>query len=146
MSLRKADVDLQAGVVRIAKGKTKAAVRTLRLTTEARAILEAQMMTDGPWVFPSDRRPGRHITKLNCPHDRVCEKTKLSFVLYDLRHTFATRMSAAGVDAFALAAILGHATTRVLTRYVHPTQAHQDRAMQVYDELNSRKLKEGRRM
>lgn len=142
IGLAKADVDLQRGVVHVRRGKTKAATRTLRLTTESLKILAAQMATAGPWVFPSPRKPGAHITKLNGPHDRVCQRIGLEFVLYDLRHTFATRLAEAGVDGFAIAAILGHSSTRVLSRYIHPTQAHQDAAMTLFDQANeSRRLR-----
>ncbi|HLG97236.1 MAG TPA: site-specific integrase [Bryobacteraceae bacterium] len=133
LELRKDHVDLIGGVLVIAHGKTNAARRTLRLTAESKTILARRMSSDGRWVFPSQRRSGDHITKLNGPHNRVCEATGLSFVLYDLRHTFATRLAQAGVDAFTIAAILGHSSTRVLHRYIHPTQAHQDAAMTLYD-------------
>jgi integrase len=133
LSLRKDRVDLIAGVLVVAHGKTTAARRTLRLTAESKTILGRRMGSDGLWVFPSPRRSREHLTKLNGPHDRICEATGLSFVLYDLRHTFATRLAQAGVDAFTIAAILGHSSTRVLNRYIHPTQAHQDAAMTRYE-------------
>jgi len=139
VSLAKADVDVERGVLHVRRGKTKAATRTLTLTTEARRILAAQMDSPGPWIFPSPRKPGAHITKLNCPHDRVCRRIGIPFVLYDLRHTFATRLAQAGVDGFAIAAILGHSSTRVLSRYIHPTQAHQDAAMAILDRINERR-------
>ena len=133
LTLRKDQIDVVAGVLAVVRGKTKAARRKLRLTTESRGILARRMATSSPWVFPSTRRPGQHITKLNGPHDRICAATKLSFVLYDLRHTFATRLAQAGVDSFTIAAILGHNSTRVLNRYIHPTQEHQDAAMRLYE-------------
>jgi len=137
--LRKSDIDIERGTLQIRGGKSAAAKRTLKLTHESLSILAGQMSTLGPWVFPSPGNPERHITKLNCPHDRVCRRIGFGFVLYDLRHTFATRIAAAGVDAFALAAILGHGSTRILTRYVHPTQAHQDAAMALYDARNEQR-------
>jgi integrase len=169
LRLRKEDVDLERGVLHVRFGKTRAARRTLRLTHEAQAILASQMGSAGPWVFPSQKRPGAHITKLNCPHDRVLEKLNpclacgrpsgahrtskcasfrgaekpLLFVLYDLRHTFATRMVEAGIDLVALKDILGHSDIRVTMRYVHPSQAHQDKAMEVYDRLNEERRASG---
>jgi integrase len=91
--------------------------------------------------YSSNKKPGRPITKLNGPHDRICDKIGIQFVLYDLRHTFATRMIEAGVGEFALAAILGHSSTRVLYRYVHPTQQYQNAAMTAYDALNEAREK-----
>jgi integrase len=63
---------------------------------------------------------------------------KLFFRLYDLRHSFATRLAEAKPDPFAIAAILGHASTRVLWRCIHPTQAHQDAAMRAIDKQNEK--------
>lgn len=132
LSLRKADVNLSFNVVAVRKGKTPAAKRTLLLLPESAAILAGQMKTPGPWVFPQRQDPTKHVVAIQPAHDRVIAKIKGSWVLYDFRHTFATRMAEAGVDDFALAAILGHNSTRILARYVHPTQRHQNAAMEIY--------------
>ena len=142
ISLRKTDVSLEAGTLSVRDGKTRAARRRLKLTPESRAILDKRMDSAGPWVFPSTKIPGRHITKLNCPHDRVLRKTGLNFVLYDLRHTFGTRMVEAGVDLATLKSIMGHTDIRVTQRYVHPSQAHQDQAMDIYISERARRAKE----
>lgn len=136
MRAQKEDLDIDRGVLHIRSGKTSAARRTIKLTTEALGILARRQSTLGPWLFPSPRGPERHIKKLNCTHDRACEKTGIQFVLYDLRHTFATRMIEAGIDLATLKDILGHTDIRTTMRYVHPTQARQDDAMAIYDKLN----------
>lgn len=141
MRARKEDVDLDRGLIHIRHGKTQASARTLKLTAESLKIVAKRMTTLGPWLFPSKRNTGRHITKLNGTHDRALLKAKLSFVLYDLRHTFATRMVEAGIDLATLKDILGHADIRVTMRYVHPTQARQFAAMEVYSKLNEDRQK-----
>jgi len=93
---------------------------------EVLEILADRLKTDGPWLFPSERYPGNHITKLNNSHDRVCREAGVSFVLYDLRHTFGTRQGTElKTDPFTLAAIMGHANLRTIMRYVHPDQPQQ---------------------
>ena len=138
--LRKDDVDLERGQASIREGKSPAARRTLDLTSESRQILARRMCGNSPWIFPSPRSPGQHITRLNGAHDRLCRKAlkdgvSLRFVLYDLRHTFATRLAQAGVDLATVAAILGHNSIRIVQRYVHPTAEHKRSAMLKYDQM-----------
>jgi integrase len=58
---------------------------------------------------------------------------KEHFKLYDLRHTFATRSVAAGVDLPTLSAILGHANITMTMRYVHPADAQKKLAVQRFE-------------
>lgn len=139
LALRKEHVDLEAGTIFIAGGKSRAARRVLHCTARSLEILGARMQTAGPWIFPSERRPGRHVTRLNSTHDRVCVEAGVSFVLYDLRHTWATRMIAAGTDVPTVAAIMGHSGLRTIYRYVHPTAESQKRAMERFQAAQARR-------
>jgi len=49
----------------------------------------------------------------------------MAFVLYDFRHTFATRAAEAGMPVATLASILGHGDLRSVTKYVHVRQEAQ---------------------
>jgi len=118
----------------VRSGKSAAARRTLDLTPESRKILARRLAGESTWIFPARRKVGQHISRLNNCHDRACVKGGLSFCLYDLRHTFATRMAEAGVDLATLAAILGHGSIRIVQRYVHPTAEHKRAAMAKYAE------------
>lgn len=143
MVLKKQHVNIGKHQMLIVAGKTKAARRTLNLTDESVAILRPRLDSgDTDWVFPSDRKPGRPISKLQAPHDRVCRESEVSFVLYDLRHTFATRMVESGASLPTLAAILGHSNLRTISRYVHPSAESQREAMEKFDAAqNRRKLR-----
>ena len=139
-SLGKVDVNLDRGQLHITCGKSSAARRILDLTSESRHILARRMTGDSPWVFPSPRSPGQHVARLNGAHDRLCKAasktgTPFAFVLYDFRHSFATRLAQAGIDLATLAAILGHSSIRIVQRYVHPTAEHKRSAMLRYDEI-----------
>ena len=136
IQLRKDAVDIEREVFRIVKGKSRSARRTLRMTAETREILSRRLDSDSPYIFPG-KFPGRHLVKLNGAHDKVIRRTGLSFVLYDLRHTFATRMAEAGMPLATLAAILGHSNLRSIMKYVHPSEADQHAAMLRYGTGNS---------
>jgi len=132
-NLLRADVDLEKGKFWVRKGKSRAARRELQLLPESRDILARRLSKpDSPWVFPSPKRAGQPITKLNGSHEKVLQATSLSFVLYDLRHTFATRAAERGMPLPLLAKILGHANMRSIEKYVHPTQPALDAAMLRY--------------
>lgn len=94
----------------------------------------------GPHIFPGR---GNSVQRVNGAHDRLLHRynhpvdgekpaLQLAFVLYDLRHTFATRMAEAGCPLPVLAAILGHANLRSIHRYVHVRPAVQQEAMLRY--------------
>jgi len=161
LSLPKSAVDLGRRVLQIGRGKSKAARRTLHLTDESMRILGRRLAGESKWVFPSPTRPGRHLLSVNTAHegalkrihDAACPKAIAArasegkepgcsdwracphtppIVIYDLRHTFATRMAEKGCDLATLAAILGHSSIRMVQKYVHVTNGHQREVMQVY--------------
>lgn len=53
---------------------------------------------------------------------------------HDLRHTAATRLVDGGVDAFTIAAILGH-STQMSARYTHATDKRKRRAVEAIERL-----------
>jgi len=134
---QEADVDLEASKLRIRHGKSKAAKRILRLMTESREILAQRLQRAGRWVFPSPKNPGKHIASHQRAHEAVLKETGLSFVLYDLRHTFATRAAEGGMQLATLAAILGHGNLRSVMKYVHISQEHMDREMMRLERISA---------
>ena len=55
---------------------------------------------EGNYVFPSEKHPDRPIASVPKGHNDAIRRAAIKphFVLYDLRHKFATRAVAAGVD------------------------------------------------
>jgi integrase len=136
LASRKIHFDSGAVTLRVPGGKSRAARRTLHLTSASLAILQRRAAIGGessPWLFPSDRNPGHHLTKLAGAHDRACIEAGVSFRIYDFRHTFATRAIESGIPVAVVAAILGHSGLRTIHRYVHPTNDAQKSAMQRVD-------------
>ncbi len=139
MAARVEDVDLEHGFWHIPKSKSAAGRRTLLLTSESRSILArriADQLNSGQpgslWIFPG-RKPGTHLLDIENAHLAILEATGLAFVLYDLRHTFATRFYEATRDVEALRKVLGHSNLRTIQKYVHVSQDHVDAAMKVFE-------------
>jgi integrase len=136
--LAKEDVDLGRGVIHVRMGKSLASKRMLDMTSESRKILERRMKGGSPWIFPSTRKPGSHIGRINSAHDSIVREAgkagiSIKFVPYDFQHTFATLAAEEGISLPTLAALLGHGSLRVLHKYVHPSAENKRAAMARYD-------------
>jgi len=135
--IRKENVHLDQGYLYNPYGKTKAAKRKVPLSETAIQILERhlQLKNDRRHIFcgRKSRKTGakdKPIQKVNNAHYATLDRCKVrDFRLYDLRHTWASRMAMAGVDLVTLAALLGHSKLAMVTRYAHPTEAHQFEAV-----------------
>jgi integrase len=115
------------GTLRVHHGKTAAARRTLPMTAKVRCILGARHVSAGSpalgWVFPAPSTSGHlNHSSLRKAHAKALESSKVApFLLYSLRHTFATRI-APHVDAWTLCKIMGWASLSVANRYIHPSE------------------------
>lgn len=149
MSLRCEEVHLHVEhpFLKITKGKTLAARRTLHLTPESYEILKRRKQENDTWIFPSHRKNGEHLVTLNTAHDTCIERAGLSarrFLIYDFRHAFATRMATeAECDLVTLKTLMGHSSLAMVLKYVHPNQESMRLAMQKYSKMNDAKIREG---
>lgn len=144
--LRKEDINLDEEYLMIGSGKTKAARRKIPLTERAARVLSARTNdTESDFVFSGGRAgkdSSKPIVKLNNAHNGARTRAKLrKFRLYDLRHTFASRLAMAGVDLVTLAALLGHSRVQMVMRYAHPVEEHKIDAIRKLEEYNQRKSK-----
>ncbi len=106
-------------------GKTRAAKRMIPMTDEVGQILKGRVAAaKGSYVFPSAKDSSKPIGCVRKAHDAAVARARINdhFRLYDLRHTYATRAVAAGVDLPTLAALLGHTKITMTMRYVHPAE------------------------
>jgi integrase len=127
---RREQVHLGEGYLFNPYGKTKAAKRKVPLSEAADMILRNRMQSiKGSYLFPG-RVEHAPIVKVNRAHTAAVKRSGVpTFRLYDLRHTWATRMVQSGVDLVTLAAMLGHSRIEMVLRYAHPTEEHQFAAM-----------------
>jgi len=74
-----------------------------------------------PYVFPSPRIPGMHITDYKKAWQKATKDAGLNGRrIYDLRSTFATRANECRASGLTVAHLLGHASTQILPTYVKP--------------------------
>jgi integrase len=135
--LRREKIHLEQGYIFNPYGKTKAGKRKIPLSDAALTVLSKRLeCAKGDYLFPGRIPAGAKpedagpIVKVNAAHTAAVERSKVAyFMLYDLRHTWATRMAQAGVDLVTLAAMLGHSKINMVMRYAHPTEEHQFAAL-----------------
>jgi integrase len=100
MAMRKDQVDLRYAVVRIPDSKTPNGVSGIPLTPFAVEAFRDQMSSSGlgPFLFPSELNSTGHQTTLRTVWHLTLRRAKVPhFRIYDLRATYATRLSAGGV-------------------------------------------------
>jgi integrase len=98
--LRKDQVDLQNAVVWIPDSKTPNGIAEVPLSSLAVEAFKAQMAIsgEGPFLFSSNRIPNRQQTTLKTVWRKTLRRAKIAYLrIYDLRSTYATRLSAGGV-------------------------------------------------
>lgn len=75
--------------------------------------------------------------------DRVCKRARLmeeKLSPHSLRHTFATRALAAGVDIYKVSKLLGHSSVLTTTGYLHMSPGDVNDAAEMVGRLTRREL------
>ncbi len=135
------DVSFQAaGYIRVREGKSRSARRAVPLTARVRAMLEyRRKAATSEWVF-AGKLPGRPALVSTFDHAHRRARARLGmdtgFVIHSLRHTFCTRLGAAGADAFDIQRMAGHHSIIVSQRYVHPAPERAQLAIARLDAMN----------
>ncbi|HIL58991.1 MAG TPA: hypothetical protein EYG39_13930 [Rhodothermales bacterium] len=144
-ALRWADVRLGERVVRVRGTKTAASVRSVPLAGEALRVLRQRGDRrrgegDGPVFTDGNGRPinaaGGKLTKRLKALGTAAGLSK-NVTAYGLRHSFGTRMAAAGVPLLDLAKIMGTSVQMIERHYGHYDPArgasHMDRVFGLED-------------
>jgi integrase len=120
MSMKKDQVDLLNAVVWIPESKTPNGVAEVPLTPLAVEAFRNQLALAGQseYLFPSDLNPTGHQVELKTVWSKTLRRAKVPyFRIYDLRSTYATRLSAGGVADEWVTQLLRQGDSQVFKRY-----------------------------
>ncbi len=118
--MKKEQVDLENAVVWIPDSKTPNGVAEVPLTDIAVGAFRDQVRVagPGPWLFPSDANPTGHQTTFKTAWAATLRRAKIPyFRIYDLRSTYATRLSAGGVADEWVTQLLRQGDAKVFKKY-----------------------------
>lgn len=131
LSLRWEHIDFKSKLIRVEKTKSKRnrfiPINTLLQGT----LLQLESFKNGsPYVFPNPKtkRPFSETKTAFNAAKRRAEISNLRF--HDLRHTFASRLIAAGVDIITVMNLLGHHSVSVTQRYTHSNEVQKRQAVE----------------
>jgi integrase len=114
-------------VFHASEAKIKTRARIVYLTEAALEITKRRMLKfpEGPIFRNTKGRPWT-ASSVSCRFDRLRKKLGIKYCLYNFRHSFATRLLEAGVDALTVAILLGHADVSMLGKvYQHLSHSPQ---------------------
>ena len=118
--MKKDQVDIGNRVVFISDSKTPTGVAELPLTDLAAEAFVSQMELAGPgvYLFPSPTNRTGHQTEFKKAWEQTLNKAGVPyFRLYDLRSTYATRLSAGGVADEWVTQLLRQSDAKVFKKY-----------------------------
>jgi integrase len=118
--MKKDQVDLVNATVWIPDSKTPNGIAEIPLTALAIEAFKNQMMIsgDGPFLFPSAKNPSGHQRNLKTAWAKTLKRAGAPyFRIYDLRSTYATRLSAGGVADEWVTQLLRQGDAKVFKKY-----------------------------
>jgi integrase len=125
---------------------TKTGQRTVRLSSQAVAVLKGIKRVEGnPYVIIGHKR-GCRLVNLQKPWRRIRAKARLDHVrIHDLRHTYASLAAELGKSLHEIGKLLGHSSQQTTARYSHLTDAHiADASEEIGDRIESVREGSGR--
>jgi integrase len=120
--LRWSDIDFENEVIFVRKSKTFSGVRSVPISKFCKAELVRWQALLGPqfseWVFPNFSNTRHRLQGGRKSWTSALKKAGIPyFRRYDLRHCFASRLSAAGASPITIAGLLGHSSTGIVMTY-----------------------------
>ena len=115
-------IDFVNDFIRVRESKPRAGIRNIPISARCKSELLWWRGMLGPefspFVFPSLRTPATPMKDIRASWAKALKDAGLDyFWIYNLRHTFASRLSAAGVSDLFVAQLIGHSTPGILQKY-----------------------------
>lgn len=136
------DVDLIDDFIRVRESKTQAGIRLVPLSARCKAELQHWRTMMGPemsvYVFPNMRNPRRPLKDIRRSWAKALKTAKIDyFWIYNLRHTFASRLSAAGVSDLFVAQMIGHSSPTIVQTYAKAIDQYRRDAIRRLEHLRA---------
>ncbi len=146
LPLKWEDVDLLNDAIHVRHSKTPAGRRVVPLSSLCRTELMRSRPFGGPelaaYVFPNPANPAMHLKAVRKTWRRALDAAGIPyFPIYNLRATFASRLSAAGVPDVFVAQMLGHSTPTILPTYAKAIDESRRDAIRHLEELRAAKCR-----
>ncbi|MCC4231988.1 site-specific integrase [Sphingobium soli] len=123
IEVRKAEIDTIESAFRFEDTKEGQSVRPMGLPI-AEYFDERDMDGDSPYVFPGERNPDGPFGSFPRHWEKIFAETELAdLTAHVLRHSFASIANDLGFTEITIAALLGHASGSITSRYVHTLDA-----------------------
>jgi len=122
LALNWRDIDFANGLIWIRQSKSVAGIRNVPMSSRCKDELLRWRKQLGPEfsesVFANPQRPETHLKDVRRAWAKAVKAAGLEyFWVYDLRHTFASRLTEAGVSPVFVAQIMGHSSPNILQTY-----------------------------
>jgi integrase len=143
LRLKWSDIDFEESIITVAQSKTAAGLRAVPMTAYIRSELQKwRAVTNGisEYVFFNPQRPSTHIRSVKTAWHNALRLSGLPpFPIYQCRHSFATRLAAAGVADTIIDQLLGHSRRDVLRFYTARVPEYLRDAIDLLQKLRSAK-------
>ena len=134
LPLKWKDIDILNGAIHIRESKTLAGRRMVPLSAYCKDELVRWRNVVGPeysgYVFPSLKQPLVHIRSVKKAWASTLRAAGIDFFpIYNLRATFASRLSAAGEPDLLVAQMIGHSSPGILQTYAKAIDEYRRQAI-----------------
>lgn len=140
LKLRWEDINFLEDILQVRASKSAAGVRGVPISALCKVELLRWRNLVGPdfseWVFPNFSNRRHPLQGGRKAWANTLKKAGLPFFpIYYLRHTFASRLTSAGVSPLTIAQMLGHSSTQIVPRYAQVMDQNRLDAMKKLDSL-----------